>query len=249
MRIPRIYTDQPLSCDSSVVVDGSGARHLSSALRMKVGQTITLFNGEGGEYSAELTQVGKNSVTAAVLQHLEIDRESPLKLHLAIGVSRGERMDLIVQKAAELGATEITPLFTERTEVKLNGERLEKRVRHWQQIAISACEQCQRNRVPRVNRPTPLNQWLAGAESQNQQLKLVLHHRTEQSLGDLSNDFPSAAELCLLVGPEGGLGEGEIETAINNGFRPLALGPRVLRTETAPLAAISIVQSLWGDMG
>lgn len=249
MRIPRIYTNQPLSCDSSVVVDGSGARHLSSALRMKAGQTITLFNGEGGEYNAELTQVSKNRVTAAVLEYFEINRESPLKLHLAIGVSRGERMDLIVQKATELGASEITPLFTERTEVKLSGDRLEKRVRHWQQIAISACEQCQRNIVPQVNRPTLLNQWLSATDSQNQQLKLVLHHRTEKSLGDLSNDFPSAAELCLLVGPEGGLGESEIETAMASGFLPLALGPRVLRTETAPLAAISILQSLWGDMG
>ena len=247
MRIPRIYTAQPLSCDNSVVVDGSAARHLSSALRMKAGQAIILFNGEGGEYTAELTQVSKNRVVAAVLEYLEINRESPLKLHLAIGVSRGERMDLIVQKATELGATEITPLFTERTEVKLNGERLEKKVRHWQQITISACEQCQRNLVPQVNRPTPLSQWLSGFESE--QLKLVLHHRTEKSLGDLSREYQSATDLCLLVGPEGGLGENEIESAMASGFLPLALGPRVLRTETAPLAAISIVQSLWGDMG
>lgn len=248
MRIPRIYTPQPLSCDNSVVLDGSGARHLSSALRMKAGQAIILFNGEGGEYAAELTQVSKNTVTAAVLEHLEINRESPLKLHLAIGVSRGERMDLIVQKATELGATEITPLFTERTEVKLSGDRLEKKVRHWQQIAISACEQCQRNLVPQVNRPTPLTQWLSQPENHSQDLKLVLHHRTEKSLADLSREEQSAAELCLLVGPEGGLGEGEIEAAIASGFLPLTLGPRVLRTETAPLAAISILQYLWGDM-
>ena len=148
-----IHRTEPLSCDSSLDLDGSAARHLSSALRMKVGQEITLFNGQGGEYAATLTEVGKNKVSVKVVEYRDINRESALKVHLVIGVSRGERMDLIVQKATELGATEITPLFTERTEVKLNGERLEKKVRHWQQIAISACEQCQRNSVPRINSP------------------------------------------------------------------------------------------------
>ncbi len=246
MRIPRIYTDLSLCCDSSLVLDGSAARHLSSALRLKAGQQITLFNGQGGEYAAELTEVGKNKVSVKVVEYRDIDRESGLKIHLAIGVSRGERMDLIVQKATELGATEITPLFTERTEVKLNGERLEKKVRHWQQIAISACEQCQRNQVPRINSPATLDQWLSLSEQNvDETLKFVLHHRSEKRL----SEHHAVKDICLLVGPEGGLGEREIEAAINNDFQPLALGPRVLRTETAPLAAISIMQSLWGDMG
>jgi len=246
MRIPRIYTDLSLCCDSSLVLDGNAARHLSSALRMKIGQEITLFNGQGGEYAAELTEVGKNKVSAKVIEYRDIDRESALKVHLAIGVSRGERMDLIVQKATELGATEITPLFTERTEVKLNGERLEKKVRHWQQIAISACEQCQRNQVPRINSPVTLDQWLSLSDQNTDEiLKFVLHHRTEKRL----SEHQAVNSICLLVGPEGGLGEREIAAAIEKGFQPLALGPRVLRTETAPLAAISIMQSLWGDMG
>ena len=246
MRIPRIYADLSLCCDSSLVLDGSAARHLSSALRMKAGQQITLFNGQGGEYAAELTEVGKNKVSAKVVEYRDIDRESALKVHLAIGVSRGERMDLIVQKATELGATEITPLFTERTEVKLNGERLEKKVRHWQQIAISACEQCQRNQVPRINGPVTLDQWLSLSDQNTDEiLKFVLHHRTEKRL----SEHQPVNSICLLVGPEGGLGEREITATIEKGFQPLALGPRVLRTETAPLAAISIMQSLWGDMG
>ncbi|MDG1819600.1 MAG: 16S rRNA (uracil(1498)-N(3))-methyltransferase [Porticoccaceae bacterium] len=250
MRIPRIFTDLSLCCDSCVDLDGSAARHLCSALRMKVGQEITLFNGQGGEYSGELTEVGKNKVSVKVLKHRDIDRESGLKVHLAIGVSRGERMDLIVQKATELGVTEITPLFTERTEVKLNGERLAKKLRHWQQVSISACEQCQRNLVPTINNPTPLDQWLHQSDTlptadNDQSLKLVLHHRTEKRL----SEHQAVKDICLLVGPEGGLGEREIEAAIEKGFQPLALGPRVLRTETAPLAAISIMQSLWGDMG
>lgn len=246
MRIPRIFTELSLCCDSTVVLDGSAARHLSSALRMKVGQEITLFNGQGGEYAAELTEVGKNKVAAKVVEFRDIDRESALKLHLVIGVSRGERMDLIVQKATELGVAEITPLFTERTEVKLSGERLAKKVRHWQQVAISACEQCQRNLVPAINNPATLDQWLHLSEqTDGDVLKLVLHHRTEKRL----SEHQAVSNICLLVGPEGGLGEREIDAAMAKGFQPLALGPRVLRTETAPLAAISIMQSLWGDMG
>jgi len=246
MRIPRIFTELSLCCDSTVVLDGSAARHLASALRMKVGQEVTLFNGQGGEYAAELTEVGKNKVAAKVVEYHDIDRESALKLHLVIGVSRGERMDLIVQKATELGVAEITPLFTERTEVKLSGERLAKKVRHWQQVAISACEQCQRNLVPAINDPITLDQWLQLSDKTDDgTLKLVLHHRTEKRL----SEHQAVKDICLLVGPEGGLGEREIEAAIESGFQPLALGPRVLRTETAPLAAISIMQSLWGDMG
>jgi 16S rRNA (uracil1498-N3)-methyltransferase len=148
-----------------------------------------------------------------------------------------------VQKATELGVTEITPLFTERCEVKLSGERLEKKTRHWQQVAISACEQCQRNTIPTVRAAISVEQYLAESIDG---LKLVLHHRTEKRLSEmtLSNN-----NVALLVGPEGGLSDREIDIALHNGFSPLAVGPRVLRTETAPLAAMSIIQSLWGDMG
>ena len=245
MRIPRIFTDQPLSSGASLALTGSAARHLSSALRMSVGQEITLFNGLGGEFSATLTSTAKSQVDVSLGDCREIDRESPLKIHLAIAVSRGERMDWIVQKATELGVTEITPLFSERTEVKLNGERLEKKLRHWQQVSISACEQCQRNKLPKINNALTLDQWLSQTDEDSQQLKLVLHHRSDKTLAE----HQTPKSVCLLVGPEGGLSDNEISRAMDKGFAPLTLGPRVMRTETAPLASISIMQSLWGDMG
>jgi 16S rRNA (uracil1498-N3)-methyltransferase len=243
MRIPRIYTVQSLEIGGSIVLDDGAARHLTSALRMTAGQQIILFNGLGGEYSAELTLAKKGKASAVVTGFRAIDRESPLQLHLAIGISRGERMDWIVQKATELGVNQITPLFSERCEVKLSGERLEKRLSHWQQVAISACEQSQRNRVPNINPAVSLQEWLSLCDAK---LKLVLHHRTDQRLGTMANGEDS---IGLLVGPEGGLSQAEIDRALDNNFQALALGPRVLRTETAPLAAISILQSLWGDMG
>ena len=245
MRIPRIYTDQPLDSGANVTLEGGAARHLCSALRMSVGEEITLFNGDGGEFSAALTALGKSQVGVVIGEHREVNRESPLKLHLAIAVSRGERMDWIVQKATELGASEITPLFSERTEVKLNAERLEKKLRHWQQVAISACEQSQRNKLPMIHNAQTLNHWLSQGNDDSAQLKLVLHHRSDKTLAQ----HQAPKSVCLLVGPEGGLSDNEIHHAVENGFVPLTLGPRVMRTETAPLAAISIMQSAWGDMG
>lgn len=243
MRIPRIYTTQALVVDSSIDLDEGAARHLTSVLRMTVGQELIVFNGLGGEYSAQLTLAKKGKASATVTGFTDSNRESPLQLHLAIGMSRGERMDWIVQKATELGVNQITPLFTSRCEVKLSGERLEKRISHWQQVAISACEQSQRNTVPTINPAMTVVDWLPVCESG---LKLVLHHRTERRLADMTNGDNS---IALLVGPEGGLADREIEQAIGAGFEPLAIGPRVLRTETAPLAAMSIIQSVWGDMG
>lgn len=245
MRIPRIFTELHLASGAELSLDERAARHLASALRMTVGQEITLFNGEGGEYAAELLAVGKKGVSVKVTAHRNVERESPLHLHLAIGVSRGERMDWIVQKATELGVSEITPLFTERTEVKLSGDRLDKKQQHWQQIAISACEQSQRNRVPTLHTPTHIDQWLSAGGDTAAELKLVLHHRTAKKL----SEHAPQTHICLLVGPEGGLSDYEIDQAMAGQFQPLALGPRVMRTETAPLAAISILQSLWGDMG
>ena len=245
MRIPRIYTNANLTPGTDIQLDEGAARHLTSALRMTAGQQIILFNGQGGEYSAELVQAKKGKASAMVTGFTQIDRESPLQIHLAIGISRGERMDWIVQKATELGVTEITPLFSERTEVKLNGERLEKKLRHWQQVSISACEQCQRNRIPTINNALTLDQWLNQPNQEAQQLKLVLHHRSDKTLAQ----HQSPKNVCLLVGPEGGLSDNEISRAMDKGFAALTLGPRVLRTETAPLAAISIMQSVWGDMG
>ena len=243
MRIPRVYSPQTMAIGDCIELEAGAARHLTSALRMNSGQLVTLFNGQGGEYTAELVEAKKGKATVRIAAFDQTNRESSLSIHLAIGISRGERMDWIMQKATELGVSEITPLFTERCEVKLSGDRLDKKVVHWQQVAISACEQSQRNRVPTINNPLKLEQWQTSCDTS---LKLVLHHRTDKSLKNMQQ--PSA-QIALLIGPEGGLSETEIEQAMALDFQPLGLGPRVLRTETAPLAAISILQSLWGDMG
>ncbi len=243
MRIPRVFTTEQLDVGSLIDLDKGAARHLTSVLRMASGQELILFNGQGGEFSAELVEAKKDKATAKITGFTEADRESQLQLNLGIGISRGERMDWIVQKATELGISQISPIFSARCEVKLSGERLDKRIRHWQQIAISACEQSQRNTVPTINRAVSLEHWLTNCDSS---LKLVLHHRTDKRLHEMANTDNS---IGILVGPEGGLSELEIEQAMARDFQPLAMGPRVLRTETAPLAAISIIQSIWGDMG
>jgi 16S rRNA (uracil1498-N3)-methyltransferase len=243
MRIPRVYSPQTMAIGDCIELEVGAARHLTSALRMNSGQLVTLFNGQGGEYTAELVDAQKGKASVRITEFDQTDRESSLSIHLAIGISRGERMDWIMQKATELGVSEITPLFTERCEVKLSGDRLDKKVSHWQQVAISACEQSQRNTVPLINAPVKIDQWQMNCDAS---LKLVLHHRTNQSLSDMRQP---TGPIALLIGSEGGLSEREIEQAISLDFSPLALGPRVLRTETAPLAAISILQSLWGDMG
>jgi len=194
MRIPRIYIDQPLNSGANIMLDGSAARHIASALRMTPGQEIVLFNGLGGEYTAELSTVGKSQVTALVGDGREVDRESALKLHLAIGVSRGERMDWIVQKATELGVSAITPLFTKRTEVKLSGERLDKKIRHWQQVAISACEQSGRVIPPLVALPVSLQDWVGEAQGKRYLL--------DQTMATTPEKAANPGQLTLLIGPE-----------------------------------------------
>ena len=240
MRIPRIFTPQALTPNSTLVLAESQSHYLSKVLRMQAGRELILFNGEGGEYSAEIAAVHKKHVDVSVIEFSVENRQSHLQLELAIGVSRGERMDWVLQKATELGVTKITPLMTERTEVKLGGERADKKMEHWQQILISACEQCQRNLLPELSEPRNLSEWIGECDAE---LKFVLHHRDNQGLPQNK----SAQSIALLIGPEGGLDDDEIAQAIAQKFSPLTLGPRVLRTETAPVAAISLVQYLWGD--
>ena len=241
MREIRVYTNQPLSSGGEITLETQASRHLATVLRLKPGTPVTLFNGQGGEYSASLVSCGKQ-VRAAVHDFVDSERESPLNIYLGIGLSRGDRMDMVIQKATELGVTAITPLYTERTEVKLKGDRAEKKLRHWQQVVASACEQCHRNRLPEISAPVSLSEWIEQIEVEE---KLVLHHRSEQTLSQLQEQQP--ASVALLIGPEGGLSEQEINLAEKEGFSGLKLGPRVLRTETAPLTAISVLQTLWGD--
>ena len=242
MREIRVYTDQPMTSGETITLDAVSSRHLATVLRLKPGEQVTLFNGLGGEFLATLAQCNSKQVTADISSFKNVDRESPLKIHLGIGLSRGDRMDWVIQKATEAGVTEITPLYTERTEVKLKGDRSEKKVRHWKQVSISACEQCYRTQLPIIHAPTLLNEWLSTTEAEK---KLVLHHRSQQTIRELATQ--QAASAALLIGPEGGLSSREIVLAENALFSALTLGPRVLRTETAPVVAISILQSLWGD--
>lgn len=241
MRIPRIHTGQVLRAESTFDLEPGPSQHLARALRMQVGSAIVLFDGRGGEYPATISSISKKQVTVSTGDHNERDIESPLSIHLGIAISRGDRMDWVVQKATELGVTSITPLLTERTEVKLKGDRADKKVAHWRQVAISACEQCGRNKVPELGVLTPVSQWLEGCEAE---VRLVLHHRAEPA--SARREIPHS--VALLIGPEGGLSDIEIALAEQSGFSPMQLGPRVLRTETAPLAAITLLQGKWGDL-
>lgn len=243
MREIRVYVEQEIAVNQSVSLDAGAARHLTTVLRVKPGQPVTLFNGKGGEYRGVVTDCSGKTLITKPVEFIADDRESHLQVILGIGLSRGERMDWAVQKATELGVTVIAPLFTERTEVKLNGERADKRRRHWRQVIISACEQSGRNRLPEILPPQPLASWLS---EQSGTHKFVLHHRSDQSL---SAEAPADGRTTLLIGPEGGLSEDEVAQAVSCKFRPLTLGPRVMRTETAPVAAISILQMFWGDFG
>lgn len=241
MTLHRIYTGQPLQAGAELSLEETAVRHLVQVLRLKTGAEVSLFNGDGHDYSARLREVSRRSARAVVETRGEVEAEPALKIHLGIGLSKGDRMDFAVQKAVELGVSQITPLITERCVVRLPGERLEKKLQHWRQVVISACEQCGRRRIPQCHEVATLPDWLAhGAIGSG----LLLDHRSEHSLPQLD---PPAGMLSLLIGPEGGLSETERTLAGTAGFNGVRLGPRVLRTETAPLAAIAAIQALWGD--
>lgn len=242
MRTPRIYTPQPLAAGAGIALEQEAAHHLTRVLRFQSGAAITLFNGDGSDYAATLTAVGKRTVEVEIVSAAENSTESPLAIHLGIAISRGERMDFVMQKATELGVAAITPLLSERVEVRLSGERAVKKRQHWQGVIVAACEQSGRARLPQLHPLMPLHEWAGSVVAER---RLVLHHRSARAL-DTSTGAASAA---LLIGPEGGLSELEIDAAERAGFSALRLGPRVLRTETAPLAAIALLQFAWGDMG
>ena len=240
MASPRIYTAQPLSPGVDIRLETGPSQHLARALRRAPGDPLVLFNGDGLAYPAEITAIERKLVTVRVGAAEATDVESPLAIHLGVVVSRGERMDWVIQKSTELGVASIAPLYSARGGVRLAGDRADKKRQHWQRVAISACEQCGRNRVPDIGTPAELEDWIGDNQSN---LRLVLHHRSAGALPDRTPD-----DIALLVGPEGGLAAAEIVAARAGGWLPLALGPRVLRTETAPLAALAILQARWGDM-
>lgn len=240
MRENRLYTDQALSLGTWIELEQRPAKHAVQVLRLTAGDPVTLFNGDGRDYLARIERCARLSVRVQVLGASEPEPPSALAITLALGVSRSERMDLAVQKAVELGVSAIQPLFSTRTVVRLSGDRLARRAEHWQGVVIAACEQSGRRRCPRLASPLALLDWL----SQHQAGGVLLHHAAERALPQLP--APNA-ELSLLIGPEGGLAPEEREYAESRGFVPVRLGPRILRTETAPLAAIAAIQTLWGD--
>ncbi|SQF94086.1 16S ribosomal RNA methyltransferase RsmE [Paucimonas lemoignei] len=238
MRLSRFFIDAPLSLGEHELPEAQ-AHYIGRVLRMAEGDAVQLFDGSGHEFRGALLEVGKKRVRVQLDETFAGQTESPLRIHLGQGLSRGERMDWAIQKATELGVTEITPIVSERCEVRLKDERAEKRQAHWQQIAVSACEQCGRSVVPVIHPPMPLAQWLKSSDAE---LKLVLHPVAEPLI---SHSKP--ATLAFLIGPEGGLNDAEVDQAQDAGFHAARLGPRVLRTETAPVVALSVAQQLWGD--
>ncbi|MFT5577279.1 MAG: 16S rRNA (uracil1498-N3)-methyltransferase [Paraglaciecola psychrophila] len=241
MRIPRIYSTQTLALEQALRLEQKPSHHISKVLRLVAGDELDLFDGRGGQYRARIEAVSKKWVEVITTDFDAEDRESPLHIHLGIAISKGDRMDQVMQKATELGVSTITPLYAARSQIKLKGERAEKKVDYWRQITVAACEQCQRNRLPQVQDIAHLSDWVAHCEVQQ---KFVLHHR---SVGQIDQQ-QAVDSVALLVGPEGGLDSDEIDEAERAGYQSLTLGPRVLRTETAPLAAISLLQHLWGDL-
>jgi len=211
---------------------------------MKQGDTLVVFNGEGGEYNATIASASKKSVAIQLHDFKNIDRESPLNTNLAIGISKGERFDWVLQKATELGVSQITPVVSERTEVRLGNERQEKVMQRWQKILINTCEQCYRNRLPTLQAPVDFSAFLTQEKSEQ---KLILHPPQEEAQATVLDKTRSPTSICLLIGPEGGFSDAELKQALQNSFNPLSLGPRILRTETAPIAALSVLQFLWGD--
>lgn len=242
MRIPRIYQSLPLVSGQTVQLDAQATIHLTRVLRLKKGDDLVVFNGEGGEFRATVESVERRSANIRLGDFVNRSVESCLELVLVQGISRGERMDYTIQKAVELGVSRIVPVRTERTVVNLSGDRLQRRREHWQAIAINACEQCGRTIIPGVSAIMSLHDWL---DEPNEGAMFVLYHRAKPGLGQLVN---SPDLVTLLIGPEGGLSDAEITAARSAGYCPLRLGERVLRTETAAVTALSILQWLWGDL-
>jgi len=245
MRIPRIYVVHTLSEGVIVELAAAPSHHLAKVLRMQPGRELIVFNGQGGEYQARIHSVQKKSISIIIDSYLDCDRESPIAIELGVCLIKNDRFDWLLQKATELGVSAISPLISDYTDIKLNQERLAKKIQHWQQVIINACEQSGRTYVPELAPPQPLSTWVENVDAP---IKTVLHPYP-QSIDKPDNKttvHPKCA--ALLVGPEGGLSDAEIADAINHCFIPMTIGPRILRAETAPLAALTLMQARWGDI-
>ena len=242
MRLPRFYTEQLLCEGQNVTIEAAASHHLLRVLRLKQGDSLLLFNGDGKEYQGVVEESDKKQARLLIQKSRCPHRESKLHIALGQGISRGERMDFVVQKSVELGVESITPLWTKRSQVQLGGKRLEKRLAHWRGIIRSACEQSGRVYLPELHSATELPDWCNVNDTGS--LQLVLDPTASLQLSDLT----PIRNIRILIGPEGGLQDDEIGRAENCGFRRIRLGPRILRTETAALATVAAVQALWGDL-
>lgn len=240
----RLHIDSPLIGNANLQLEGNAARYIGRVLRLAPDDELTLFDGRGGEHQATILSISKDSVTVSVAEHVDRDVESPLAIHLLQGVSRGERMDFVVQKATELGVAKITPVITDYSVVKLEAKRAEKRQQHWRGIAASACEQSGRNTLPGINSPQAFRTWL-GENVDTPGTRFILRPSAKTSFrsADVADQ-----QVILLVGPEGGFSDNEYELAQTTGFLEIGFGRRILRTETAALAAIAALQTLYGDL-
>jgi 16S rRNA (uracil1498-N3)-methyltransferase len=247
MTIPRVYVSIDLQTGTTILLDEVASNHVLRALRLNIDDIVFLFNGKKvGEFQARIIEIiGQRGKIAKVLleQFYERNTESPFAIHVGQGIGRGEKMDYVVQKSVELGAASITPLITEFCNVRLEGERLHNRFKHWQAVAIAACEQCGRCLVPKVITEQNLQSWLSAHVDDT--LKLVLDPRATFGISNVIPEDPDCTDVALLVGPEGGLSEAEVNLAVQHGFKAVRLGPRILRTETAALVALSVLQSKW----
>jgi 16S rRNA (uracil1498-N3)-methyltransferase len=242
VRVSRVYVDGPLASGARVRLSGSAAAHVTRVLRLRPGAELTLFNGAGGEFTATLESAAGGGAVVAVGAQRRIERESPLPVTLAQGIARGERMDFVIQKATELGVRALVPVLSARSVVRLSEAQLSKRLAHWRAIALAACEQSGRNRPPELRAPLTVAEL---ARASGAPTRLLLSPEAGVRLADIAH--PSG-EVLLLVGPEGGLTKEEIECAAGHGFVSARLGPRVLRTETAALVALALLQRQFGDL-
>jgi 16S rRNA (uracil1498-N3)-methyltransferase len=255
MRLTRVHVDAPVAAGKRLVVDGSAANHITRVLRLRSGDALTVFDGSGGEFGARIEEFRKDSVVVTVEEHRPLDRESPLSLTLAQGISRGERMDWVIQKATEIGTSRIVPLFTKRSMVRLDEKQAERKLQHWRAIAIAACEQCGRNKLPELATPIDFFDVLpADSPGATRILLSPTGDLRIEDLPDIGRDVDPGVRpgisnrITVLIGPEGGLEDVEQEAALAAGFKAVRLGPRVLRTETAAIAALTIIQHHFGDL-
>jgi 16S rRNA (uracil1498-N3)-methyltransferase len=243
VRLPRFYVPDTLAPGALYALPAHAAHHAVGVLRLSGGDTVALFNGDGGEWEARIATVSSSGVQVRIGQRRERDVEAPLRIALAQGVSSRERMDFTLQKATELGVAEIWPIACSRSVVRLSEERAARRGEHWQNLVTAACEQCGRNRVPEVHPLQSFAGWLGALPETSRELRLLLRSAADRRI----SEAPRSESVLLLVGPEGGLSAEEVELAASCGFGGVRLGPRILRTETAALAALAALHALWGD--